>query len=73
MSYEDCGERERERERIGINVLHEGDNMLYYKHEFQSLLLLSPFFFFFFNNIKYFNTHTRRWENILNKQTVVYI
>ena len=47
MSYEDCGERERERERerIGINVLHEGDNMLYYKHEFQSLLLLSPFFF----------------------------
>ena len=40
-------ERERERERAGINVLHEGDNMLYYKHEFQSPLLLSLFFFFF--------------------------
>ena len=37
-------ERERERERAGINVLHEGDNMLYYKHEFQSPLLLSLFF-----------------------------
>ena len=35
----------RERERVGINVLHESDNILYYKHEFQSPLLLSLFFF----------------------------
>ena len=47
----------RERERVGINVLHEGDNMLYYKHEFQSPLLLS--LFFKKKNTKYFNTHTQ--------------
>ena len=71
MSYEDYGDDyTRERERAGINVLHEGDNMLYYKHEFQSPLLLSLFFLRILSILTH--THKKRGEGHKETDSDVY-